>query len=133
MLDDLDPRAPTPAAQPLRVAVCSADEDLRAWILDELRLLTAFGPLQIEVLASLAGDRLRAADLALLVVGVDGLASADVEQLRRRPWSAPVIAIGALHGELRDVAFDHVLTARLTSRELKQAIRAAWRAHRASS
>lgn len=58
--------------------------------------------------------------MSLIVVGADGLPPREREHLRTRTWSTPVIAIGR---ETEDLRCEHVLPARLTSRELKRALR----------
>lgn len=59
--------------------------------------------------------------MSLVVVGADRLAHQEREHLRTRTWRTPVIAIGR---EAADLGCEHVLGPRLTSRELKQALRA---------
>ena len=59
--------------------------------------------------------------MSLVVVGADRLGVHEREHLRTRTWRTPVIAIGR---EGTDLACEHVLGPRLTSRELKQALRA---------
>ena len=58
-------------------------------------------------------------EASLLVLGVDRLPPSDLELVRS--WTVPVIAIGADPGIPRA----HVLGPKLTSRELKRALRAA--------
>ena len=65
-------------------------------------------------------------DASLLVLGVDRLPPRDLELVRS--WTVPVIAIGADAGIPRA----HVLGPKLTSRELKQALRATVLASRES-
>lgn len=56
--------------------------------------------------------------LDLLIVGCDGLTPADLERVAHRRRTTPVIGVGATH-----IAADRSFGPKLTSRELKQAIR----------
>ena len=98
-----------------RICLCIAEDDLRTWVSEELLLITWVAQAAVVTVPDLAAiDPATAA-----VVVVDRLASPDLELLRS--WSVPVIVIGADPGVPGAV----VLGAKLTSRELKQAIRAA--------
>ena len=102
--------------QVARIALWIAEEDLRTWVMEELLLITWVSQ---PVIVTVADVSLVDPDLtSLLVVGVDRLAPRDLELVRR--WTVPVIAIGADAGIPRA----QVLGPKLTSRELKQALRA---------
>ena len=99
----------------IRVCVCGADEDLRAWIVEELRLMTWVGEVELTSVASLADAP---AQLELVILGSDGLTQADLERVSVRRRTTPVIAVGNTV-----IAAERTFGPRLTSRELKQAIR----------
>jgi hypothetical protein len=100
----------------VRICLWIAEEDLRTWVMEELLLVTWTSPPSLVVAADPAAvDR----DASLLVLGVDRLSPSDLDLVRS--WSVPVIAIGADPGIPRA----HVLGPKLTSRELKRALRAA--------
>lgn len=99
----------------IRVCVCGPDEELRAWIVEELALMTWLGSVQLESSASLL-DEPQA--FQLVIAGLDGASQEEVDRLAARDWTTPLIAIGS-----RPVPAHRVLGTRLTSRELKQAIR----------
>jgi hypothetical protein len=92
-----------------RICLCIAEDDLRTWVKDEVMLMTWVGTPTIVII-----DELEPVDANVIVVGVDRLSARDREALRDRTWTTPVITIGK-GGDL---------SSRLTSRELKQAIRA---------
>lgn len=97
-----------------RICLCIAEDDLRSWVTEELLLITWVVQPAVATVPELAAiDPTTAA-----VIVVDRLASPDLELLRR--WAVPVIVIGADPG----LAGAVVLGPKLTSRELKQAIRA---------
>jgi hypothetical protein len=106
----------------IRVRVCSPDQELRAWLLDELALMTWIGPLDLDCVDSLAAEDVQRGAVDLVIVGVDGLPDVEVAMLRGRSWAPPVIAIGATRSELSSVV-DRAFGANVTSRQLKQAIR----------
>ena len=56
--------------------------------------------------------------LELLILGSDGLTTADLERVAQRRRSTPVISVGST-----SIAADRSFGPKLTSRELKQAIR----------
>ncbi len=95
----------------VRVCIYARDDELRSWLLDELALMSWIGRLQLECVTTLDGV---VADL--VIIGADPLTADDRRAIDRKQW--PGIAIG--HA---DVIADRILGARLTSRELKQAIR----------
>jgi hypothetical protein len=102
-------------SESIRVCVCGPDEELRAWIAEELALMTWLGSVQLESSASLL-DEPQA--YQLVIAGLDGASDEEVDRLAARNWTTPLIAIGS-----RSVPAHRVLGTRLTSRELKQAIR----------
>ena len=97
-----------------RICLCIAEDDLRAWVKDELLLITWIGTPSIQIV-----EELGPVDANVIVIGIDRLSATDREELRTRTWKTPVITIG------RDGDYPNVvaLGPRLTSRELKQAIR----------
>jgi hypothetical protein len=99
----------------IRVCVCANDDDLRAWILDELLLMTWVGALELDPITRLRDARSGA---NLVIVGTEGLGPGDLDHLHA--VTAPVIAVGTAPA---GIAFASVLSTKLTSRELKQAIR----------
>jgi hypothetical protein len=92
-----------------RICLCIAEDDLRAWVKDELMLMTWVGTPTLVFI-----DELQPVDANVIVVGIDRLSPRDRVELQSRTWTTPVITIGK-GGDLGP---------RLTSRELKQAIRA---------
>jgi hypothetical protein len=102
-----------------RICLCIAEEDLRSWVLDELMLMT--WPTQPIYTTIIDLEDIAAMAPNVVLVGVDRIPPHVVEQLRARTWTTPVIAIGA--GSVGFPA-EHILGTWLTSRELKQALRA---------
>jgi hypothetical protein len=107
----------------VQIRLYATDGELRAWLADELALMSP----TIEVRAVDHVEQLDAVPAALWIVGVEALTLADselvAELVARR--SGPVIAIGAPTSPLRAAAFACVLDARLTSKQLKRAVREA--------
>jgi hypothetical protein len=99
----------------IRVCVCGQDEDLRAWIIEELRLMTWIGEVELTSAASLAEAP---PQLELLILGSDGLTTSELERVAQRRRSTPVISVGS-----SPIGADRSFGPKLTSRELKQAIR----------
>ena len=99
-----------------RICLCIVEDDLRSWVLDELKLITWIVLPEIQILTDLAAIDAQA---SVVIVGLDRATPRMLEQLRDRTWRTPLIAIGKDHG----IAADRVLEPRLTSRELKQALR----------
>ena len=99
----------------IRVCVCGQDEDLRAWIVEELRLMTWIGEVELTAAPTLVEAP---AQLDLVILGSDGLTTADLERVAQRRRTTPVIAVGSTH-----ISADRSFGPKLTSRELKQAIR----------
>lgn len=95
--------------------MCGQDDDLRAWIVEELRLMTWIGELELTSAATPADAP---AQLELLILGSDGLTAGDLERVAQRRRTTPVIAVGSTH-----MTADRSFGPKLTSRELKQAIR----------
>jgi hypothetical protein len=100
----------------LRVGVFARDLELRTWLVDELALLSP----TIEVKTV---DALDGASPHLLIVGLDALTLADAERLRELARATPVIAIGSPSTQLATAPFACVLDTKLTSKELKRAVR----------
>lgn len=104
----------------IRVRIFARDRELRAWLTDELALLSP--RLEVDAIDDL--DALAEGAPDLWIVGVEALTDAESAQLRtileRR--RAPVIAVGTCEALPRD-AFASVLDAKLTSLELKRAVR----------
>ena len=96
----------------VRIRVLSHDHELRAWLVDELALISP----TIEVQTV---DTLDTTGTQLLIVGLDTLDADDVARLRE--LTIPVIAIGTPIVGLAPVAC--VLDAKLTSKQLKRAVR----------
>jgi hypothetical protein len=96
------------------VRVYTQDGELRAWLVDELALMSPM--LEVKSIESLDASAAH-----LLIVSTDALAVADVERLRT--IAIPVIAIGAVGPQLAAIPFASVLDAKLTSRQLKRAVR----------
>jgi hypothetical protein len=98
------------------VRVFSHDQELRAWLVDELALLSPTIDVQTV-------DALDGAVAHLLIVGLDMLTLADAERLRELAPATPVIAIGSPTSQLAATPFVCVLDTKLTSKELKRAVR----------
>ena len=97
----------------VRIRVLTNDQELRAWLVDELALISPTIEAQIaESLDTTGAD--------MLIVGLDSLPAAHVELLRE--LSIPVIAIGATPNTLSGSRVC-VLDAKLTSKQLKRAVR----------
>jgi hypothetical protein len=99
----------------VRVRVFAHDQELRSWLVDELALLSP----TIEVQTVDALDT----GANLFIVGLDALTIADAERLRELAPATPVIAIGLPSSQLAATPFACVLDTKLTSRELKRAVR----------
>jgi hypothetical protein len=100
------------------IHVFAHDRELRAWLVDELALMSP----TIDVQTT---DTLVSGAAHLLIVGLDALEPRDVarlaELLERR--AVPVIGIGTAAPSLATAAFACVLDAKLTSKQLKRAVR----------
>lgn len=123
-LQDVDTQQAAVTPEQVRVAVFAPDDELRGWLVEELSLMTWMGALQLDTLAAVTMDAIDPDALDLLIIDLDRMSAAEVQSIAKRSWTAPVIAIGTLR-DRREYQFDHVLGPRLTSRELKQAIRQA--------
>jgi hypothetical protein len=121
-LQDLNTQPAAVTPEPIRVAVFAPDDELRGWLVEELSLMTWMGALQLDTLTAMTLDAIEPDALDLLIVDLDRMSPADVQTIATRSWTAPVIAIGTVR-DPREYRFDQVLGSRLTSRELKQAIR----------
>jgi hypothetical protein len=123
-LSDLEMSRPAVTAEPepVRVAVFAPDDELRAWLVEELTLMAWKGALDLVTLTAVTADALKTASLDLLIVDLDRMSLADVDVIATRTSTAPVIGIGTLRDHRVD-RFEQVLGPRLTSRELKRAIR----------
>ena len=98
----------------VRVRIYARDRELRAWLVDELALMSSS-------IAAQADDVLDATGAQLVIVGADALTLAELEYLRA--LTIPVIAIGAPANAHASMSFAYLLDARLTSRQLKRAVR----------
>ena len=96
----------------VRIRVITNDRDLRAWLADELALMS-------PTIAVESADTLDASGADLLIVGFDAVPAAHVERLRELPM--PVIGIGAPPAALAGSAIC-ILDAKLTSKQLKRAV-----------
>jgi len=107
----------------IRVRVYALDNELRAWVVDELVLMSP----SVTVQAAASMSALDETQAELFIVGVDALSLAEAQQLRevldRR--RAPVIAIGAPGAALAGAAFAAVLDGAVTSKQFKRAVREA--------
>jgi hypothetical protein len=99
-----------------RICLCIVEDDLRSWVLDELKLITWVVLPEILVTTEVATID---PQTSVVIAGLDRATPHVLEQLRERTWRVPLIAIGKDHG----IAADQVLGPKLTSRELKQALR----------
>lgn len=98
-----------------RICLWIVEDDLRTWVVEELLLMGWSSPPQLVTAHELAA--IDPTTLGVLVLDVDRLSPHDLEVIRG--WTCPIIAIGADPG----IARAHLLPPKLTSRELKQAIR----------
>ena len=97
----------------VRIRVLTTDRELRAWLVDELALMSP--TIEVQTTETLDG-----AGASLLIVGLDALAAADLERLRE--LTVPVIAIGVPNAQLAGSSVC-VLDPKLTSKQLKGAVR----------
>lgn len=105
----------------VRIHVFARDRDLTTWLTDELALLSP--TIEVKMLSTL---KTLATDPAeLWIVELEALSAADDAQLRDlvEQRNAPVIAIGTPSPPLADAPFACVLDAKLTSKQLKRAVR----------
>jgi hypothetical protein len=98
----------------VRVVIYTQDRELRAWLVDELALIS-------PTIEARTVDALDASAAQLLIVGIDTLTLAEIDRLRA--LTIPIIAIGAATRQLASLPFACVLDARLTSKQLKYAVR----------
>jgi hypothetical protein len=98
------------------VRVFAQDQELRAWLVDELALLSP--TLEVGTVDALDG-----ASAQLLIVGLDGLSLADAQRVRELATTTSVIAIGSPTSQLAAAPFVCVLDTKLTSKDLKRAVR----------
>ena len=105
----------------VRVRVFARDRELRSWLVDELALISP----TIEVHTSETIDAIASGIAELWIVGVDALTTPDEACLHElvAKRAAAVIAIGSLSPRLAHAPFACVLDAKLTSRQLKRAVR----------
>ena len=100
------------------IRVFAHDHDLRGWLVDELALMSP----TIEVQTTAVLDT---GSAHLLIVGLDALVPAELAALgavlERR--ALPVIGIGPAAPPLASAAFVCLLDAKLTSKQLKRAVR----------
>jgi hypothetical protein len=103
-----------------RIQVFARDADLRAWLLDELALLSPASAVEVRALDTL--EQTAATDV--LIVDIDHLNEGDIELLRSAILRhTSVIAIGSPHALSVRLDFTCVLDTRLTSKQLKRAVR----------
>ena len=106
----------------IRINVYALDTELRAWVADELVLMSP--TVAVQAAASIAALD-EGGQAQLYIVGVDALSLADAQHLRelldRR--RAPVIAIGAPGSALAGASFAAVLDGAVTSKQFKRAVR----------
>jgi len=104
----------------IRVHVFARDSDLRDWLLDELALMSPFGSIEARAVDTLE----HAAQPALLLVGLDQMTRADVEQLRELICRhLLVVGIGSPQRLHVPLDLQVVLDTKLTSKQLKRAVR----------
>lgn len=106
------------------IGVLAPNDDLRAWLLDELALMTSVGA--FEVTAAANAEQLPLDSLSLLIVALPRMDAEDLDALRAlrsRCGNTPVIAVGASPRDMQIGELTRVLGLDLTSRELKRAIR----------
>jgi hypothetical protein len=105
----------------VRIHLFARDQDLATWLTDELALLSP--SIEVKTLATL--QTLAADPAELWIVELEALSNADDDQLRAlvEQRTAPVIAIGAPSPPLANAPFACVLDAKLTSKQLKRAVR----------
>jgi hypothetical protein len=96
----------------VRICLCIAEDDLRTWVMEELLLMTWVMEQPTFVTTTELGT-INIAGMSLVIV--------DTDRLPRVPLAVPIIAIGPDPG----IPGIQALSAKLTSRELKQAIRVA--------
>lgn len=106
----------TPAS--IRICVCGPDDELRGWIVEELQLMTWVGGLEVDSISGVSEDALRPDAYDVVIAGIDGISPADAERLARRSWTTPLIAVGT-----PAVGANRTLSSKLTSRDLKSAVR----------
>lgn len=80
--------------------------------------MTWIGGIQIDSLSELSDDVVRPDDYDIVIAGIDGIPKTDAERLARRSWTTPLIAVGT-----PAVGANKTLTSKLTSRDLKSAVR----------
>jgi hypothetical protein len=100
----------------VRVRVFAHDRELRAWLVDELALISP--TIDVQTI-----DVLDATGVQLLVVGLEALTAVDVERLCELVDATAVIAIGVPTARLASARFACVLDDTLTSKQLKRAVR----------
>lgn len=98
------------------VRVFTHDQELRAWLVDELALISP--TLDVQTVDALDG-----ASPHLLIVGLDALSLADAQRVHELAATTSVIAIGSPTTELAAAPFACVLDTKLTNRDLKRAVR----------
>jgi hypothetical protein len=100
----------------VRVRVFAHDRELRAWLVDELVLISP--TIDVQTI-----DTLDDSEAQLLVVELDMLTAAETERLRELADAMSVIAIGVPPAHLAGARFACVLADPLTSKQLKRAVR----------
>lgn len=99
------------------IQVFAHDHELRGWLIDELALMS-------PTIDARTADAIDGGPAQLLIVGLDSLAPAEIERLATvlDDRAVPVIGIGVAT-TLPAAAFASVLDAKLTSKQLKRAVR----------
>ena len=100
------------------IHVFAHDRELRAWLVDELALISPVGSIEVVVIDSL--DQVDAC--SVLIAGIDRLSANDVDRLREL-IAMHVIVIGVGSPQSIELEFRCVLDTKLTSRQLKRAMR----------
>jgi hypothetical protein len=117
MFGEVQTAAPSVAAR-YRIGLCVNDPELRGWLVDELALMTGVGELSVETAEAPPGWD----GLGVVIVEVDALSIEQLEHVRRIGAQTPVIAV-TTKPIPAGIVFARVLSARLTSRDLEQAVR----------
>src|SRR5687767_5612856 len=108
------------AREQTRVRVFAHDPELRAWLVDELALMSPFGSVEVEEIDALDA----AGSCDVLIAGLENVTADEAVKLRELiAQHVFVIAIGAPQAVQMRLDFRCVLDTKLTSRQLKRAVR----------
>ena len=100
--------------------VFAHDRELRAWLVDELALMSPFGSVEVEEVDAL--DGVGSGDV--LIAGLEHITAGEADKLRELiAQHVLVIAVGAPQALQMRLDFRCVLDTKLTSRQLKRAVR----------